>query len=127
MLAIIADVYTPLLVLFCIFYCKPIMSWPLIYSYIFSFSYVYLFAFIEIQFGWWVSMNGDFSSHTAFVMVMVCALFSLNIKVGVIAFVSLLGYGVLMKTLGYHSWFDIVSTIIICAPCWWVFAFAKKR
>lgn len=126
MLAIITDIYTPLLALFCVFYFKSKMNKPFVIAFVIAVAYVYLFAFIEHYFSWWLSMGEDFSSHTAIVMVMVFALLSAHLKIGIGAFISALGYGALMNTLNYHSWFDILTTMFVCLPCYFMFTVAKK-
>lgn len=127
MLSIIADCYTPLLVFACALFLKPVINRVLFLSFVAAFAYVYLFAFIESYLGWWLSLGEDFSSHTAFVMVMVFALLSFNVKMGIYALISAFGYGLLMNTLNYHSWFDILTTMLVCSPCYVIFILAKKR
>ncbi|TEW54422.1 hypothetical protein E2R68_09110 [Psychromonas sp. RZ22] len=121
MLITIANYYTPLLALFCVCFLNSKMNKQLGLSFLFAFFYIYSFAFIEARFSWWSSMGGDFSSHTAATMVMVCALLSFNYKVGLAAFISMLGYGWVMTMLSYHSWFDIFTTILACIPCIFLF------
>ena len=127
MLAIIADIYSPLLALFCVYYLKTIFDKKFAASFVIAYLYVYGFAYIEFQYGWWASIDGDFSSHTAAVFVMVAALLAVNYKVGAIAFLSLLVYGLLMTKLDYHSWFDIFTTLLICSPCWLLFAVVNRK
>tara|TARA_R110001592_G_scaffold337870_2_gene624674 strand:- start:754 stop:1161 length:408 start_codon:yes stop_codon:yes gene_type:complete len=122
MLAVIADLYLPILGLFCVYYLRFQMGKKLALSFMLAYFYVYVFAYIEFYFSWWLSMGADFSSHTAAVMVMVFALLSVNYKVGVYAFISMLLYGLLMNVLHYHSWFDILTTIVVCLPCWGLFS-----
>ena len=126
MLAIIADLYSPLLALFCVYYLRARMSKNLAFSFIVAYLAVYGFAFIEFHFGWWLAMGANFSSHTAVVMVIVCALLSFSFSVGFYAFISVFIYGWLMTALHYHSWFDIFSTMILCLPCWGLFFIAKR-
>lgn len=121
MLAFIADAYTPLLALSCAVILKPIYSKKLFIAFLVAYFYVYSFSFIEFYFSWWLAVGGDFSSHTAAVMVMVFALLSVNLLAGGAALMSMLIYGALMSHLHYHSWFDIVTTMVVCLPCWPLF------
>jgi len=124
---IIADLYSPLLAMFCIYYLRFVMNKKYLLGLVLGYVYVYGFAFIEFQFGWWMSIGADFSSHTAAVMVMVTLLLAVNLKVGFYAFISLLIYAFLMVQLNYHSWFDIISTIIVCLPCWLLFTLVGSK
>lgn len=126
MLAVIADLYSPILALFCVYYLREKMSKKLALSFILSYFYVYSFAYIELYFGWWLSMGANFSSHTVAVMVMIFALLSVNYKVGIYAFISMLLYGQVMNILHYHSWFDNLTTMIVCLPCWGLFSFINS-
>ncbi|MEL0630463.1 hypothetical protein [Psychromonas aquatilis] len=121
MLAYIADLYTPILALFCLYYLRFKFNNRLAFLCFIAYCYVYGFAFIELYFGWWASMASDFSSHTASVMVIVCALLGCSYKVGAYALVSLFFYGALMNYLDYHSWFDILTTMLVCLPCLFIF------
>jgi hypothetical protein len=125
MLAIIADCYTPLLLLVAAIYLKPFTSWKLLLRFSLAYCYVTLLVFVEEYFGWWLSMQGNFSSHTAVALVLVIALLRMQLKVGVFTLVSLLAYGQLMAQLNYHTWFDILTTILVCLPCWWLFPSKK--
>lgn len=126
MLAIIADLYSPLLALFCVYYLRAKMSKNLALSFIIAYLAVYCFAFIEFYFGWWLAMGANFSSHTAAVMVIVFALLGASYSVGFYAFISVLIYGGVMNVLHYHSWFDIFSTMVVCLPCWGLFIVANR-
>jgi len=138
MLAIIADCYTPLLALFSLLYLKSRFDWKkqlaakgmlsIIFPFVIAYTYVTLFAFIEAYFGWWSVMGGNFSSHTAIVMILVFVLLRLDVIVGIISLISVLAYGYLMTVLNYHSWFDILTTMVACLPCWWMFvSFSLER
>jgi hypothetical protein len=127
MLAILADIYSPLLALFCVYYLKTAFDKKFVASFVIAYFYVYGFAYVEFQYGWWASVDANFSSHTAGVFVMVAALLAVNNKVGAVAFLSLLVYGVLMTTLNYHSWFDIFTTLLVCLPCWLLFIIVNRK
>ena len=99
MLAILADIYTPLLVSVCGFALKPLFTLKRLLSFVFAFLYITLFSIIEMHFGWWLIMEANFSSHTAFVMVFVFALLQSKIKTGAIAFATVFAYGYLMTIL----------------------------
>lgn len=126
MLVLIADFYSPILAIFCVYYLRSIMGKKLAVSFILAYFYVYGFAYMEFNFGWWLSMGADFSSHTAAVVVMIFALLSTNLKVGFYAFISMLAYSLVMNLLHYHSWFDILTTIIVCLPCWALFIVVNR-
>ena len=137
MLAIIADSYTPLLALVCLVCLnnrfrtrqEPFCRWILsaVFPFVLAYVYVALFAFIEFYFGWWLAMEGNFSSHTSIVMILAFALLRLNIRVGVAALISVFAYGYLMTILNYHSWFDILSTMFVCLPCWWMLTSLRNK
>lgn len=127
MLSIIADLYSPLLALCGIYYLRFAMIKSFTIAFAAGYLYAYGFAFIEQYFGWWQSMEANFSSHTVAVVVIVFALLSVNIKVGCYAFVSMLAYGFVMTQLDYHSWFDILTTIIVCLPCWLLFFVVNRK
>ena len=126
MLAFLADCYSPLLALFCIYYLRHTANKKLLFAFVIAYFYIYFFAYIEGYFGWWEAMEANFSTHTAVVMVLVFALISVNIKVGIYAWLSLLLYGALMTTLSYHSWFDILTTMLVCLPCWSLFCIFNR-
>ena len=125
--AILADAYTPLLAILCGFVLKRLFTLKRLFSIIAAFSYVILFASIEIHFGWWLAMNANFSSHTAIVMVMIFALLQARLKIGMLAFASVFAYAYLMTVLDYHSWFDILTTMLVCLPCWLFFVYLNKK
>ena len=127
MLSIIADLYSPLLALCGIYYLRFAMTKSFTIAFAAGYLYAYGFAFIEQYFGWWQSMEANFSSHTVAVAVIVFALLSVNVKVGGYAFVSMLAYGFVMTQLDYHSWFDILTTIIVCLPCWLLFFVVNRK
>jgi len=126
-LAILADTYTPLLAIFCVFILKSQFTKMRLLSLAIAFIYVTFFAFVEFHFGWWLALDANFSSHTAIVMVMIFALLQARFKIGVVAFTSVFAYGYLMVMLDYHSWFDILTTILVCFPCWLLFSYLNKK
>lgn len=121
MLTVLADIYTPFLALFCLYYLRFVFNNKLALRFLWAYIYVYTFAFIESYFGWWASMGADFSSHTASVAVIVCALLGARYKIGAYACISLFGYGMLMHHLHYHTWFDVLTTMLVCSPCFLLF------
>jgi len=127
MLSIIADLYSPLLALCGVYYLRFAMTKSFAIAFVAGYLYAYGFAFIELYFGWWQSMGANFSSHTVAVAVIVFALLSVNFKVGCYAFVSMMAYGFVMTLLEYHSWFDILTTILVCLPCWLLFSVVNRR
>lgn len=127
MLAIIADIYSPLLALFCVYYLRRLFNNKWAIAFVLAYLYVYGFAYIEFQFGWWASMESNFSAHTAAVMVLVLALLAVNYKVGSYAFITVLLYAQLMTILDYHSWFDVISTMVVCVPCWGLFSIINRQ
>jgi len=127
MLAILADLYTPLLAICWLFLIKP--HWSKIYFIGFAFTllYVSVFAWVEVSNGWWAAMDANFSSHTAVVMVFVLSLLKARLKAGIIAWLSVFPYAFLMTLLNYHSWFDVLTTMFVCLPCYWVFYYSQSR
>jgi len=127
MLAILADCYTPLLAIVCLFLLRHKLNLYVGLSFVFAYSYVILFALIEYHFQWWNSAGGNFSSHTAVVMVMIFALLRSNIYQAMLCLNSVFAYAFLMTLLNYHSWFDVLSTMLVCVPCWWIFLPLSKH
>jgi len=121
MLPIIADLYTPLLAICCALLIKPYWTQKRALCFVFALLLVTLFARIEVFFGWWSSMNANFSSHTAVVMVLVLGLLRVRLKAGLMAWLSIFPYAFLMTLLDYHSWFDVFSTMLVCLPCYCLF------
>lgn len=126
MLAMIADAYTPLLALGSIVCLKNTLNRTWVIAFIAAYAYVYAFAFIEFYFGWWAAMGGDFSSHTAAVVILTIALLRVDLRIGIAATISVFAYAYIMTLLNYHSWFDVFTTIVICLPCWWMFPSLKR-
>lgn len=127
MLAIVADAYTPLLALVSVGYLKTFINRTVIIRFMMAYAYVYTVAFVEFYFGWWAAMGADFSSHTAAVMVLVIALLRVNLSVAISAVLSVFIYAYIMTLLNYHSWFDVLTTMLVCLPCWCLFSSLKRQ
>ena len=118
-LALIADIYTPLLMLVLFYYfrksSKALQKKQAI-AVLTSIIIVYLFMFTDNYFSIWLSLGMDYSTHTGIALVFVVALSYRSSLHLVIACLSLLFYGFLMRYLNYHSIADMLSTTLVLLP-----------
>ncbi|RYY04331.1 MAG: hypothetical protein EOO53_03150 [Gammaproteobacteria bacterium] len=116
-LAVIADIYTPVLLLMALFSVLSVRGNALklqLAILIYAIFVVYLWMFIDIYTGLWALFALDYSTHSAiaFALAVVLgrkksALYKASITL------SLLLYGALMYSLNYHSWLDMSSTVAV--------------
>jgi len=114
---VIADIYTPVLLLMALFSIVQVRGRALklqMARLIYAILVVYLWMFIDIYTGLWRLFALDYSTHSAiaFALAVVLgrnksALFKASIAL------SLLLYGALMYSLNYHSWLDMASTVAV--------------
>lgn len=120
-LAIIADCYTPLLALIAL--VRIVNGWregkrahaALLVCSVFI---VYMWMYIDEQLQLWVRFGLDYSTHTAAAFALVVLICKDNSATYPhLLSASLFGYGVLMYVLDYHSWGDMISTLLVIAAC----------
>ncbi|MFG1490707.1 hypothetical protein ABMA58_15765 [Oceanospirillum sp. HFRX-1_2] len=137
---LIADLYTPLLALLVCWvayqrhYLKPAFVMLLV-----NIALVFAFSALEFKFGFWHSWGLDYSTHTAvllpfYQMLLILPLLPVrdssvkgSVRLPVKAFMALIvalvsgiGYGILMMQLGYHTFADILTTLISTYPLVWI-------
>jgi hypothetical protein len=118
-LAIICDLYNPLLLiisLFLIYKQKAILQSIVFFLWIIIVAYVLMF--IDIKFGLWKMFSLDYSTHTATavgMIVFIGALIKMPLRIAMLVF-SLVLYAVLMKVLGYHGYLDVITTTMVVVP-----------
>ncbi|GEA59825.1 hypothetical protein [Vibrio comitans] len=122
--ALIADIYTPLLALWS---ARLILRETThnrkisLTALVVTICIVYVSRFVDEWLGIWPAFSADYSTHTAVALALVV---HIAIKVGVwgklIAVGSLLAYLQLMNHQDYHTYLDMVSTIIYLLPLFWV-------
>ncbi|MEH6451653.1 MAG: hypothetical protein V7782_01305 [Psychromonas sp.] len=122
--ALIADTYTPVLVFMVLYYLKKsnkVIQKQQAIALIKAIAVVYLLMFIDNYFSIWLSMGMDYSTHTAIALVFVVVLSYRSLLHLIIASLSLVLYGLLMRYLNYHSIADVVSTIVVLLPIFILF------
>lgn len=117
LLPLIADLYTPALVLI-VFYqiyrqatTRRLRSQQLVVGLVL----VYGMMMVDSYFQLWLSLGLDYSTHTAIALVLVLFINHPR-QHDVLTFGSLIAYAGLMIYLHYHSLVDILSTAIVIAP-----------
>ena len=124
---LVADAYTPFLVI--VWLCVLIRAarvpeFPAaqhLRACVLSVACVYVLMFVDQWLSLWPLFRLDFSTHTALALVFVMALAGFGRKLALAGLTSLLLYMALMWFLGYHTWMDMLSTILILAPInYWV-------
>lgn len=122
-LDLIADAYTPLLLMLTLFSMainamrqgvnQTIGS---VVALVFGVMIVYTVMFVDIALNLWPYFGSDYSTHTAIALVFV-SYFSLKSKPQMMAaIVSLVAYFALMVYQQYHTVLDILSTSLIMLP-----------
>jgi len=119
LLAISADLYTPLLALIWIFYlyqgttairCSEISV--LLRSLLLVYALMLLDSYLNI----WAIFALDYSTHSAVALIFVVNLTWRNKVLLMLAPLSLFAYFCLMRALNYHSFSDAFTTILILLP-----------
>ena len=116
-LAIIADLYSPLLLILCLALClyqwrKGLRFYAIRLLAIAVASYTAMF--IDHWLNLWGHLGLDFSTHTATSLGMVLFLAAWGSKkLGCALLGSLLAYCWIMYVENYHSWADMVSTAVV--------------
>lgn len=135
LLAILADLYTPLLAL--TFLCR-LTKAPharrrvLIYSVLINVAIAWGIKFVDIYFGIWPGWSLDYSTHTAVALALVISLSFGAPYQSTFWLASLLAYGWLMVSLGYHSVADIATTalatgVVMMSAGLWLYRSRRKN
>ncbi|GEM79615.1 hypothetical protein [Vibrio superstes] len=122
--ALIADIYTPLLALWSVRLllqeATPLRKISFT-ALMVTICIVYGSRFMDEWLGIWPAFKSDYSTHTAVALALVV---HIVIKVGLwgrlVAVGSLLAYLQLMNHQQYHTYLDMVSTVIYLLPLFWV-------
>ena len=127
-LPIIADLYTPLIViawLQLIILMKSQSQEPHFYTkqalvLIGNLTVVYGVMLIDMFVHIWSSIGWDYSTHTAIVWAFIISMWSFSKRRFWWSTCSLMIYGQLMWWLDYHTWSDIISTSAVVVPLLWL-------
>ena len=117
--AIIADLYTPLLILIWLFYLyrgTAEMRRPEIKTLLLSLLFVYALMFLDGYLHIWSIFALDYSTHSAVALIFVVNLTWRNKILQLLSPLSLLAYFCLMRVLNYHSFTDIFTTLLVVLP-----------
>lgn len=118
-LALIADLYTPLLLLTWLYYWRKASRQTrqsTIKSLLIGAVIVYGVMLLDNALNIWPSMGMDYSTHSALALLLVVALSLQNKPLLSIAPVSLCAYFYLMWRLNYHSVADMLTTSLLLLP-----------
>jgi hypothetical protein len=90
-----------------------------------SVGFAYFVAALDARYGWWPSVEMDFSTHTAVAVALVVSLCAIRPSLWFAWVAVLCGYVVLMLHQDYHTLKEIVTTAAVIAPplClyhWWL-------
>jgi hypothetical protein len=118
LLAIIADLYTPLLIFIWLFYLyqKAATRGAEIKVLLLSLLLVYGVMFLDNYFNIWLTWGLDYSTHSAVALIFVINLTRRNKILRLVAPLSLLVYCCLMRKLNYHSFADTLITLLVLLP-----------
>ncbi len=84
----------------------------------------YTWLLVDNHWGIWPSVGADFSTHSAFAVSWVLALWGQAYSRLWLASLPL--YGALMAYLGYHSPLDMLSSVAAQLALWWLLAQALR-
>ena len=132
--AILADLYTPILALAFLYRltrAAPAFRPALFYSAIINLAIAWGGMFADGFFNLWAEWSLDYSTHTAVALALVASLILSAPAQGIFWIISLVGYALLMVSLGYHSIADIVTTALatgaLMAPAGlWLYRYGRK-
>lgn len=118
LLAIISDLYTPLLIFIWLFYLyqKAATRRAEIKVLLLSLLLVYTVMFLDNYFNIWPIWGLDYSTHSAVALIFVINLSWRNKILRLFAPLSLLVYCCFMWKLNYHSFADILTTLLVLLP-----------
>jgi len=137
---LIADLYTPVLggLVFGVAYRAKYLK-AVVFMLLVSFGLIFGFSALEHYLGLWRSWGLDYSTHTAVLLPLYQSLWALallpvadkpsvrpwlisltGLMVLVVALLSGAGYGLLMMELDYHTFADILTTVVSTYPLVWI-------
>jgi len=116
--AIIADLYTPLLIFIWLFYLytDAAIRRAEIKVLLLSLLLVYSLMFVDNYFNIWPIWGLDYSTHSAVALIFVVNFTGRNKILLYLAPLSLCVYLYLMRLLNYHSFADTLVTVIVLLP-----------
>lgn len=119
LLAIICDLYNPLLLLLSVYsFFKVKEKWQSVALFLWVIVVAYGLMFVDAKLHFWKFLSLDYSTHTATavgMIVFIHALIRIQFLTFILAF-SLVLYAILMKSLGYHGFMDVISTVVVVVP-----------
>lgn len=119
---VVADVYTPVLVivwLLVLIRAARVPEFPArlhLLACAVSVACVYLCMFADQWLSLWPVFGLDYSTHTALALAFVMALAGFGRALALAGLTSLLLYMALMWSLDYHTWADMLSTVLMIGP-----------
>lgn len=118
LLAIISDLYIPLLIFTWLFYLykEATTRRAEIKVLLLSLLLVYTLMFVDNHFNIWPILGLDYSTHSAVALIFVVNFTWRNKILLILAPLSLCGYFYLMRLLNYHSFADTLTTILVLLP-----------
>ncbi|MFT6927603.1 MAG: hypothetical protein ACJAZP_003240 [Psychromonas sp.] len=118
LLAILADLYIPLLIITWLFYLYQQESnrGGEIKVLLLSLVLVYSLMLLDNYFNIWPAWGLDYSTHSAVALIFVVNLTGRNRILKLLAPLSLFAYCALMRFLNYHSFVDTLSTLLVLLP-----------
>ncbi len=85
-----------------------------------SLAVVYAIMFADERFRLWSGLGLDYSTHTAFAVVIITSMSAMNRRWLFVLVPVLVAYAALMIYLGYHSLLDILTTALVIASATWL-------
>ena len=119
-LAILCDLYLPLLVALSLWPLRQPQVWPRLRPGFLLVGSAYGLMAIDRVLGIWADWGGDYSTHTAVAAALTLQIWGVNLKRQILLIAGLGLYLSLMKALGYHTWIDLFSTLAVLAPGFWL-------
>ena len=119
-LAILCDLYMPLLVALSLWPLRQPQAWPRLRSGLLFLALGFALMAIDRVLGIWACWGGDYSTHTAVAAALTLHLWGVELKRRGLLIAGLGLYLSLMKVLGYHTWADMFSTLAALAPGFWL-------
>lgn len=81
-----------------------------------SVAAIYAVGWVDAKFSLWLSVDLDYSTHTALYVALAVSLWMIDWRAGVAGTVIGLAYAVLMLYQKYHTALDIVTSALAIAP-----------
>lgn len=81
---------------------------------------VYVVKALDSKLHLWKSISADYSTHSALAVALVMAICFLDRPRRALAIAVFVAYEILIWLLGFHTLFDIGSTLLVIAPLIWL-------